>query len=168
MSLIALGANLSSGEGATPREACVRALEILAERDAPVIRQSRWYRSAPVPAADQPDFVNGVAQLDSSRAPADLLALLHEVEDTLGRIRGAANAARVIDLDLLACGDAVIGEAGQERRGLVLPHPRLHLRGFVLFPLLEIAPDWRHPATGAGIEAMIAALPPGQDCTLLD
>lgn len=153
MIVVALGANLPSAFGA-PRATCEAALAMLETRGVRVLRCSRWYRTAPVPVSDQPWYVNAVAAVDTRLPPASLLNVLHEIEARLGRVRSVANAARVIDLDLLAYGDRVGGPPGP-----VIPHPRLHERAFVLLPLRDVAPDWRHPGTGARIGALIAALP---------
>lgn len=171
MILIALGANLSNPTIGSPRDACERALTCLSGRDVKVEARSRWYRSAPVPRSDQPDYINGVVSVSTVRAPFELLALLHEIEAELGRTRYQANEARVIDLDLLAYDDQMSGwpaspvpghEVEQARVGsLILPHPRLHERAFVLLPLRDVASDWRHPVTGQGIEAMISAISDG-------
>lgn len=118
-----------------------------------VLRCSRWYRSAPVPASDQPWYVNAVAAVDTRLPPAALLELLHSTEERLGRVRSVPNAARMVDLDLLAYGESISGPPGP-----VIPHPRLQERAFVLLPLRDVAPDWRHPRTGVGIEDLIAAL----------
>ena len=98
-----------------------------------------------MPASDQPWFVNGVAEVATRLDPAALLVLLHAVEREFGRTRGVANAARVLDLDLLAYGATV---ADGRNGGPILPHPRLHERAFVLVPLVDLAPDWRHPVLG--------------------
>ncbi len=175
MILIALGANLSNPAIGSPREACEQALASLSRADVKVVARSRWYRSAPVPQSDQPDYINGVASVSCARAPAELLALLHEIEAELGRTRNRVNEARVIDLDLLAHGDQIVGwpfspqsnhsanhSAEQVRAvALTLPHPRLHDRAFVLLPLRDVAPDWRHPVTGQDIGAMIDAISSG-------
>lgn len=161
MILIGLGANLPSRHGG-PRETLEAALAALDRDGIRVVRRSPWYRSAPVPASDQPWFVNGVAQLESDLPPDALLARLHAVEAAFGRARSVPNAARAIDLDLLDH-DGRIAQAGP-----ILPHPRLHERAFVLLPLRDLAPDWRHPVTGAGIEAMLRAVDPGQTTILLD
>lgn len=154
MILIGLGANLP-GPAGPPRATLEAALTELAAGGVLVLARSRWWRTAPVPASDQPWFTNGVALLDSVLGPAALLARLHAVEARFGRVRGAANAARSIDLDLLAHG-AAVGEGPP-----VLPHPRLHQRAFVLLPLAEVAPDWVHPLLGLRVDEMIARLPPG-------
>jgi 2-amino-4-hydroxy-6-hydroxymethyldihydropteridine diphosphokinase len=153
-----VGANLPSEPFDSPREACEAALARLAELDVTVVRQSRWYTSAPVPPSDQPWFVNGVAVVATELGPADLLATLHRIENEFGRVRRVRNEARVIDLDLLAYGDLVLGEG----EGLVLPHPRLRTRAFVLLPLAEVAPDWRHPVSGESVADLIGALPADQ------
>lgn len=154
--LIGLGANLPSPVGG-PRETCEAALAALSRAGVAIARRSRWYRSAPVPVSDQPWFVNGVAAIETMLDPAALLDLMLGVERRLGRVREERWGPRLIDLDLL------------DYRGLVragpapiLPHPRLAERAFVLLPLAEVAPGWRHRGTGATIADLIAALPAGQ------
>jgi len=155
--LIAIGSNLPSPEFGPPRATCEAALTALSRRGVRIIRRSRWFESAPVPRSDQPWFVNGVAIVETSLSPGDLLALLHETERRFGRERREVNAARTLDLDLIAYGDLVRTDAPP-----LLPHPRLHERAFVLLPLADVAPDWRHPADGRALSAMIGALPAGQ------
>lgn len=154
--MIGLGANLPSVLGA-PRVTLEAALTALPEAGVSVLARSAWYRSAPVPPSAQPWFVNAVALVGTDLGPEPLLELLHGVEARLGRTRTAVNEPRAIDLDLLAHGDAVL--SGPR---VVLPHPRLHLRAFVLLPLREVAPHWRHPVTGEDVDSLIAALPAGQ------
>ena len=155
--LIAIGSNLPSPEFGSPRAICEAALTALSRHGLRIVRRSRWFESAPVPLSDQPWFVNGVAVVETALAPGDLLALLHETERRFGRERREVNAARSLDLDLIAYGDLVRTEAPP-----LLPHPRLHERAFVLLPLADVAPDWRHPVDGRALSAMIAALPAGQ------
>jgi 2-amino-4-hydroxy-6-hydroxymethyldihydropteridine diphosphokinase len=155
MILIAMGANLPSLAG-LPQQTFEAALAALAEAGVVLERRSAWYRSAPLPAGDQPWYVNGVISVATRLAPVELLDLLHRVEAGFGRARRQRNEPRVLDLDLLDYN----GELRQETP--VLPHPRLHERAFVLLPLADIAPDWRHPASGASLATLIAALPPGQ------
>ena len=157
MILIALGANLPSPRYGPPLAICEAALDCLT-RDGTIVvaRRAPWYRSAPIPASDQPPYVNGVAQLITQRDPVSLLARLHAVEQAFGRTRAAPNAARTLDLDLLAHGDYVVHE-----KDLQLPHPRMHERGFVLVPLCDIAADWRHPERDLTARQMLEALTPG-------
>lgn len=163
MILIGLGGNLPGMLGGV-RATLEAALAALEQEGVRVAARSRWYRTAPLPPSDQPDFVNAVVAVETALGPRDLLAALHRVEARFGRSRGAANAARTLDLDLLAYGDRV--DAGEDG-GPVLPHPRLHQRAFVLLPLAEIAPDWRHPRLGVTARELAAALPPGQDAAPL-
>ncbi len=158
MIYIGLGANLPSRQWGAPRATCEAALAAMRAAGIRIVRASGWVRSAPVPASDQPWFVNGVVEVATALDPGALLRRLHRIEEAFGRVRGERNAARVIDLDLLAYGD-MVQEAGAWP---VLPHPRMHERGFVLRPLAEIAPGWRHPRLGLPVEALIAALPADQ------
>jgi 2-amino-4-hydroxy-6-hydroxymethyldihydropteridine diphosphokinase len=158
MILIGIGSNLPSDYG-PPRETCAAALDALAREAIKITARSRWYRSSPVPLSDQPWFVNGVIAVETELEPQALLAALHRVEADFGRAspedRAAKpNAARTLDLDLLAYGDLV--REGPEPP--ILPHPRMAERAFVLLPLREIAPDWRHPVSGEALADLIDAL----------
>ena len=154
MILVAFGSNLSNEAGRAPLATCLWAVERVAAL--PGLRLgavSRWYRTAPVPPSGQPDYVNGVALLSGAMEPVALLQALHGIEAEAGRVRGAVNAARTLDLDLLAVDGLVTAGAG-----LVLPHPLMHLRAFVLAPLVEVAPGWVHPVlhrTASGLLAEI-------------
>jgi 2-amino-4-hydroxy-6-hydroxymethyldihydropteridine diphosphokinase len=156
---IALGANLEHPTYGPPRRALEAALEELGRRGVAVRRVSPWYRTAPVPASDQPWYVNAVAEVATDLGADALLARLHEVEDAFGRVRTVPNAARLIDLDLLDFHGETAAE-GPARA--TLPHPRMEGRAFVLRPLADLAPDWRHPRTGVTISALLAALPADQ------
>ncbi|MDP1927283.1 MAG: 2-amino-4-hydroxy-6-hydroxymethyldihydropteridine diphosphokinase [Thiobacillus sp.] len=112
-----------------------------------LIARSSLYASAPVGYVDQPDFINAVAQVETALAPRALLAALLDIEHRHGRERSFRNAPRTLDLDLLLYGDAHFHEDG-----LTLPHPRMSERGFVLLPLLEIAPDTVIPGRGRATE----------------
>ena len=156
---IGAGANLPHPIHGAPRQALEAALAELGRRGVSVIRVSPWYRTAPVPASDQPWYVNAVAEVVTTLAPDELLAVLHEVEQAFGRVRTVANAARMIDLDLLDFrGKMAAGGPGRA----ILPHPRMAARAFVLQPLADLAPAWRHPVSGTPIQALLAALPAGQ------
>jgi len=156
--LIGIGANLPSPRWGTPRMICEAALEELRRQGIGVRARSRWFESAPVPLSDQPWFVNGVALLDTDLAPEPLLEKLHGIERLFGRERRERNEPRVLDLDLLAYGDLV--RQGPEPP--ILPHPRLAERAFVLLPLRDLLPQWRHPADGRSLAELIAALPADQ------
>jgi len=156
--LIALGANLPSPRFGAPRMTLEAALAAIAAAGVWILRRSSWWESEPVPVSDQPWYVNGVASVATKLGPVPLLALLHDVEAGFGRIRGARNEARLLDLDLLAYGDR--RRDGPEPP--LLPHPRLAERAFVLLPLAEVAPDWHHPVTGESVRQLIAQLPEGQ------
>lgn len=155
MILIGIGANLKHPRYGPPRATCEAALQAIADSGLRVLRRSRWYRSAPVPISDQPWFVNGVAILGTELDPAGVLEILHKIEVDFGRVRERRDEARVLDLDLLAYGTRV-SEAAETP---ILPHPRLAERAFVLKPLAELVPDWRHPVTGASIQDLLRDLP---------
>jgi 2-amino-4-hydroxy-6-hydroxymethyldihydropteridine diphosphokinase len=124
-----------------------------------VVGQSRWYLSAPVPPSGQPPYVNAVVALAADPGvtwdPAALLARLMEVETACGRQRSTPNAARTLDLDIVAIGDLVRDAADP-----IVPHPRAHLRAFVLAPLGDVAPDWVHPVLHKTAAELLADLPP--------
>jgi len=126
-----------------------------------VVACSRWWSSAPVPPSGQGRYVNGVARVETSQTPLDLLRTLHRIEDRFGRARGVPNAARTLDLDLIDY-DGQVRSEGE----VILPHPRLSERAFVLLPLAEVAPGWVHPVTGKTLRELIAELPE-QDCQLI-
>lgn len=157
--LIALGGNLDHPRFGAPRRVLAAALAELARRGVPTVRVSPWYRTAPVPPSDQPWYVNAVAEVATDLPADQLLAQLHEVEAVFGRARSTANAARIIDLDLLDFrGQTASGGPGRA----ILPHPRMHDRAFVLRPLADLEPGWRHPVSGTSIRELLAALPADQ------
>ena len=158
MILIGLGSNLPSPRYGAPAETCAAALAALGDAGVEIQAVSRWYRSAPVPPSDQPWFVNGVAAVATDLAPAGLLAILHGIERDFGRARRARDEARIIDLDILAF-DAHVSAPGETP---VLPHPRLAERAFVLLPLAELGPEWRHPVSGLSAAELARRLPAGQ------
>jgi 2-amino-4-hydroxy-6-hydroxymethyldihydropteridine diphosphokinase len=163
--LIGLGANLPSRYGA-PLDTLVAALSALEARNIRVLARSPWFESEPVPDKSQPWFVNGAIYVTTLDSPHNLLKLLHDIEIEFGRVRSVPNAPRPLDLDLLAeigaspvkAPDYGSGGADLSGKALVLPHPRLHERAFVLRPLLAVAPGWIHPQTGRSVAEMVAGL----------
>lgn len=153
--LVAIGANLPGADRASPLATCraaARALEGLCGLR--LVAVSGWWESASVPPLPgAPPYINGVVRLEGVAAPEVVLAALHAIEDRFGRVRPFANAPRVLDLDLIDAGGRVL-----DGPSLVLPHPRAHLRAFVLRPLAEVAPCWVHPRLGLGMGAMLAAV----------
>ena len=152
--MVAIGANLASAGGRTPLETCQWAAEQLRQLPGLDLRRvSRWFATQPIPASDQPRFVNGAAWLSGAVEPCRLLGMLQAIETEAGRVRGMPNAARTLDLDLLAMNDLVMTEPR-----LVLPHPRMQGRAFVLAPLEDIRPDWTHPVLRVNVSTMRAAV----------
>ena len=152
MILIALGANLPSPAG-PPRATLEEALLELRRRNTSVLATSNFYKSRAWPDPRDPSFINAVAQIEAKRTPREILALMREIEIMFGRTVARRNAPRTLDLDLLDYNGLV--EAGPP----ILPHPRLQERAFVLVPLSDIAPEWRHPVSGLSVSTLIAALP---------
>lgn len=162
MILIGLGANLPSADFGAPTKTLEAAIAAIQAKEIAITARSAFYESAPVPDSDQPWFVNSVIRVETALKPRPLLDVLLEIERQFGRRRSALNAPRVLDLDLLAYGAHATGPDACP----VLPHPRMHERAFVLLPLAEIAPDWRHPADQTPVRALIARLPSGQTARL--
>ena len=156
LAVIALGGN-QRGE----HSSLVAALEAAAVRLGEVgfepVRLSRWWRSAAWPDPKDPPFLNGVMLARTQLTPEAAMAALHAVEAQFGRRRSTPNAPRTLDLDLIALGQTVM------HGPLVLPHPRAAERLFVMGPLAEIAPDWRHPVTGESAEILASRAMIGQD-----
>lgn len=179
---IALGANIP-GLNRDVATTLNRALDLL--RDMPgtgAIRRSRWFRSPAFPPGSGPDFINAAAEVEATPSPIEMLERLHDIEQQLGRTRKTRWEPRVCDLDLIACGDAVLPDAETLRRWmqmdlgkaqtampphLILPHPRMQERAFVLVPLLDIAPDWTHPLTGKNVRQMVEDLPPAERASVV-
>lgn len=151
--LIALGANMPSRVG-PPLETLKAALAALGAAGVEILKVSSFYETAAWPDPADPPFTNAAASLQTSLQPVVLLELLHDTETALGRVRSRKNAPRTLDLDLLAYRDVIL-----DGTRLILPHPRLAERRFVLEPLVEIAPEWRHPVTGLTPAQMLATLP---------
>ena len=139
LAYVALGANLA--DPVAQLRAAIKALTGLPESS--LRRVSSLYRTAPVGIHGQPDFINAVAAIQTRLSPHELLAALFEIEARFGRRRDFHHAPRTLDLDLLLYDDRII-----DSPQLKVPHPRMHLRAFVMAPLTEIAPDCRIPGRG--------------------
>lgn len=162
MILIGLGANLPTASGMQPADTLMAALKALGRQGVALEALSSLIRTKPVPVSDQPDYLNAVARLRTGLSTEALLDLLQAVERQFGRIRKNLNEARELDLDLLVFRDRVQPEHGWPDapgpEGLILPHPRMHLRAFVLGPLREIAPQWVHPVLGLTVDELLDRL----------
>ncbi|WP_018988837.1 2-amino-4-hydroxy-6-hydroxymethyldihydropteridine diphosphokinase [Aromatoleum toluclasticum] len=142
---VALGANL--GDAAAALDSAFAALDVLPRTR--LVARSSLYRTAPVGVTGHPDYINAVAAIDTTLPAPDLLELLLNLESSHGRLRETELAPRTLDLDLLLYGDATIALPG-----LDVPHPRMHLRAFVLVPLAEIAPDTDIPGRGRAADLL--------------
>jgi 2-amino-4-hydroxy-6-hydroxymethyldihydropteridine diphosphokinase len=159
--LIALGSNLP-WRGLKPSAILSRALRNLGELGELQAR-SGWWRTAAWPDPRDPQFLNLVARVRTDLDPQTLLSRLLAIEVALGRERSRSNAPRTLDLDLIDWGGRIIDlPAAGDRSALTLPHPRAHERAFVLLPLRDVAPAWRHPRLGASVDDLIARLSPEQ------
>ena len=170
---IALGANLSSPVGG-PKNTLEAALRYLEKHEVTIRAISEYYHTPAFPKGNGPDFVNAVAEVRAEWTPKQALACLHSVEVEMGRTRGARWAQRTIDLDLIAIDDVVLPDHDTHKRWrdmpldsqlsetpeqLILPHPRLQDRAFVLIPMADIAAEWVHPILGLTVTQMCEALP---------
>lgn len=170
---LALGGNLDL-DGVLPQEVMAQALLSLQLPAFVLHSQSRFFQTPCFPVGAGPDYVNAAAVFLCSLRPKDVLAHLHHVEQEFGRTRDKRWGGRTLDIDLLAMGDTVLPDAAtyaawrdlpldqqsqQAPDQLILPHPRLQDRAFVLIPLMDVAPDWCHPVSGLTVREMCAALP---------
>ncbi|SMO82188.1 2-amino-4-hydroxy-6-hydroxymethyldihydropteridinediphosphokinase [Thalassovita litoralis] len=171
--VLALGSNQSFGAQG-PGDLLRHALELLTKAGLRILRQSRFYKTPCFPAGAGPDYVNAVVTAATALPPAELLECLHRVEAELGRERQTRWAARTVDIDLIAYGQRVLPDRDtfdhwrnlplsrqmqDAPDQLILPHPRMQDRAFVLVPMRDVAPDWFHPVLGRTVAQMCESLP---------
>ncbi len=159
--LIGVGANLPIANN-KPRKTCGAALFQLEKKGVQIVKRSSWYYSAPVPKSRQPWYINAVVALKTTLAPEILLDNLLLIEKQFGRCREKKNAARILDLDILSYDNLTKTMYSPARNTLILPHPELMNRAFVLIPIRDIAPNWQHPINKLSVNELIEQLPPGQ------
>ena len=147
--LIAIGSNLNSEKYGSPEKNCIKAIQEL--KNFFVINKiSNFYRSEPIPYSKQSWFVNCAIEILTKTNPMKILEILFSIENSFGRIRKTKNEPRVIDLDLLAYNNQILSS-----KKLVIPHPRLHERNFVLFPILDLNPNWIHPILKKSVRDLV-------------
>lgn len=155
--IVAVGGNLAL-EGRPVQAVLEAALQSLDAEGLKLVARSRWWRSAAWPDATEPPFLNGVAWVETALSPREVLEALMRVEAKFGRRRSEPNAPRTLDLDLIAYRRLV-----QDDPELVLPHPRAADRRFVMGPLADVAPAWRHPVLGETAAELAARATVGRD-----
>ncbi len=159
--IVAIGGNMAGDYGSS--EALLEAaLACFAQAGLPVVRRSSWWRSAAWPDPTHNEYRNGVVLVETAQGPLETIRTLFSLERAFGRERSLKNAPRTLDLDLIAHGRTVI-----EGADLTLPHPRAHERLFVMGPLAQVAPAWRHPKLGLSAVALAVQATTGLDATPL-
>lgn len=168
LTLVSLGSN-----DGNPLATITAALDVLREKFSD-LTESRLYQTEAYPAGSGPDFINGAVAFRTLLAPQDILAVLYGIEQDFGRTRTKRWGQRTLDLDLIGCGDAILPDQAiydywrtlpleaqktDAPNDLILPHPRVQDRLFVLVPLADVAPDWVHPHFGQTISDLIAPYP---------
>lgn len=171
--VIALGANLSL-RGNGPKVTLEQSITALGKAGLVIRSQSRFFATPCFPAGAGPDYVNAAVLVETDLTPEAVLALLHEIEHEFGRERIQRWGMRTLDLDLVSWDDLVLPDRAEFDRWrtlpahaqtqkapdrLILPHPRLQDRAFVLVPMADVAPGWCHPVLGTTVAEMVAALP---------
>jgi 2-amino-4-hydroxy-6-hydroxymethyldihydropteridine diphosphokinase len=164
MKIVALGANLPSDYG-TPVQTLAAAAKAMNARGLRITHYSRIWKTAPVPFNPaHPWYHNAVAAVETKLTPDELLAALLAIEEEFGRVRTVKNAPRLLDLDLIAYDEEIVS-GGPD---IIVPHPRMHERGFVLHPLSDINSSWVHPQSKRSLSDLIAALPDDQQAEATD
>ena len=145
--IIAVGSNINSQEGFEPIKNCNKAINELSKFNIKIIQKSSWYLSEPIPKSSQPKFYNSVLLCNANHSANKVLKIIQIIEQKFGRVRVFKNMPRCIDLDIISFN-------GNVKNSLLLkiPHPRMHLRKFVLLPLFEIDAHWLHPLLKKNIQ----------------
>ena len=151
--IIGIGGNLNSSDGLHPVEVGKKAILQIQSSSIKVKKVSSWYVSEPIPKSDQPDFFNCVVFANTYLNEFDVLENLHLIEEVLGRVRGKINESRSIDLDLIDFCNKI-----SKCNRLIVPHPRAHLRRFVMEPIVEIDPLWVHPIEKLNAKEILSKL----------
>ena len=153
MIYIGIGSNLSGKNNETPLQNCKKAL-IELKKEVDICKISSWYKSEPIPVSNQPWFINGIIEISTDKSSLDLLEFILSIEKVFGRVREKKNEARILDLDLIDYKKKIL----YIKNKLIIPHPRMHERSFVLQPLSELNPKWMHPIKKKGIKELIRNL----------
>jgi 2-amino-4-hydroxy-6-hydroxymethyldihydropteridine diphosphokinase len=138
--IIAVGGNISNKQGVHPTKVCDDAINLLKDHKIYIEKQSKWYISEPIPVSSQPKYFNKVIMAKSFLNELEILKILHLIENKFGRVRKRVNEPRIIDLDLIDCFGLIL-----DNKNITIPHPRAHLRRFVMEPLFEVNSSWIHP-----------------------
>ena len=152
MILIAIGSNLISKIYGDPYQNCLQALEFI-KKKFKIEKISKFYKTEPVPKSNQPWYVNGVISIETKYSPNDILNILMNIEKKFLRVRNVRNEPRVIDLDLLTYKRVILNEPD-----LIIPHPRMHLRKFVIQPICDIDESWVHPVLNLSAQKLLKSL----------
>ena len=153
MIYIGIGSNLSGKNNETPLQNCKKAL-IELKKEVDICKISSWYKSEPIPVSNQPWFINGIIEISTNKSSLDLLEFILSIEKVFGRVREKKNEARILDLDIIDYKKKIL----YIKNKLIIPHPRMHERSFVLQPLNELNPKWIHPIKKKGIKELIRNL----------
>ena len=151
--IIGIGGNISSKDGRHPVEVCNNAIKSFKDYAIQVDKQSKWYITEPIPKSDQPNFFNCVTIASTELNEYDVLKSLHAIEAKFGRKRNKINEPRSVDLDLIDYSSRVL-----QNKKITIPHPRAHLRRFVIGPLAEINPNWTHPILKVNVFEILKSL----------
>mgnify|MGYP000008707243 FL=1 len=153
MIYIGIGSNLNGKNNETPLQNCKKAVVEL-KKEVNICKISSWYKSEPIPVSNQPWFINGVIEISTNKSSLDLLEFILSIEEVFGRVREKKNEARILDLDIIDYKKKKL----YIKNKLIIPHPRMHERSFVLQPLSELNPKWMHPIKKKGIKELIRNL----------